>query len=131
MQQEESNIMAQELAKIALVEIPTSRCMLSSHMKYKLPKFQKDDLVVIHFLDHAEDGGALEFRVVGWVAKFDSKSIEVLSWDYPIGSPFRDDDIEDTNLKRFSIVKSTIIKMKVIQEDVSPPIPVAPPGAMK
>lgn len=96
----------------------------------KLAKVQKDDLVVIHFLDHAEDGSAIEFRVVGWVDVVTKKTIEVLSWDYPVGSPWRDRDPDDTNLKRFAIVKAAITKLKVIHEDVPPPSPVAPPGAV-
>jgi hypothetical protein len=103
------------------------RCIFSYRMK--LPKIQKDDLVVIYFLDHAEDGSAIEFRVAGWVDVITKSSIEILSWDYPVGSPWRDRDPEDRNLKRFSIVKAAITKLKIILEDVPPPMgptPVAP-----
>lgn len=70
------------------------------------------DLVVVVFLDHAEDMGALEFRVSGWVRSIDKTSIEVSSWDYADGRKY---DNGDPNPKWFSIVRSAIKSIKVVE----------------
>lgn len=85
---------------------------MKSRTKRKTPRV--GDLVVVVFMDHAEDMGAIEFRLAGWVRKIDRASIEVVSWDYPDGRVFADND---PNCKWFSIVRKAIKYIKVIESE--------------
>lgn len=79
-------------------------------MKPKEPK--KGDLVIVVFTDHARGMGAIEFRVAGWVVSKSRKSIEIASWDY---IDDRKRSTEDSNLEWFSIVRSAIKSIKIIE----------------
>lgn len=68
---------------------------------------------MITFLDHAEDMGIIEFRVVGWADTITEDAIELLCWDYT--DPEKERRAGDVNLKRFSIVKSAIKSVKIIE----------------
>lgn len=68
-------------------------------------KVKKDDLLEIHFMDHAEDyDNVMSCIVYGRVTKTTPKSITVMSWDcinHDAGS-------HDHNNKVFTIVKRAI-----------------------
>jgi len=57
--------------------------------------------------------GIIDFRVVGWADNITEDAIELLCWDYT--DPERERRQEDVNLKRFSIVKSAITAVKIIE----------------
>lgn len=96
-----------------MVKAP-STSLLNMKPKKKVKNLAKSgDLVVIHFLDHAEDGPVFPFRVAGWVDKESKDTIELISWDYTYDGWPRDPT--DSNLKRFSIVKSAITSCRVVE----------------
>lgn len=71
------------------------------------------DIVRIRFLDHAEDGEAIEFEVFGKVLKVTRVQICVACWDYAGRPP---EAIEDHNVKWFSILRSTILEIQKLND---------------
>ena len=74
---------------------------------------QKGDLVEITFLDHAEDGDVIRFRVHGELYDISRTAYKVRSWAYAsdvdraAGNP--------DNEKTFSIVKKAVESVRVLK----------------
>lgn len=79
----------------------------------KIPVPKPGNLIVVTFLDHAEDGKVLPCRVAGWVHSIDEGSIDLISWDYADSKLPRHPD--DTNLKFWGIVRSAIISIEILK----------------
>ena len=68
-------------------------------------RFRKGQVVEVEFLDHVEDSSTpLLFTLYGRIVKVDRKYLVVESWSYTD----RDGDDGDTNVKTWTIVRSTI-----------------------
>jgi hypothetical protein len=71
-------------------------------------KFIVGQRVWVRFADHCEDGDEpIMFDVYGRVAKVARKYIVVCAWGYTDRTRDMDDD---SNIKRFTIVRSTMIQ---------------------
>jgi|TARA_R110000824_G_scaffold4310_4_gene20836 hypothetical protein len=65
-------------------------------------------------MDHVEDGDtAEEFVVRGTLGKITDESITLIVWDY-VDTESVDFDQDDGNRKIFTILRSTITKVRVI-----------------
>tara|TARA_R100001244_G_scaffold14155_1_gene15731 strand:- start:9516 stop:9719 length:204 start_codon:yes stop_codon:yes gene_type:complete len=65
-------------------------------------------------MDHVEDGDtAEEFVVRGTLGKITDESITLIVWDY-VDTESVDFDQDDGNRKIFTILRSTVTKIRVI-----------------
>ena len=68
----------------------------------------------VWFMDHVEDGDtAEEFVVRGTLGKITDESITLIVWDY-VDTESVDFDQDDGNRKIFTILRSTVTKIRVI-----------------
>ena len=74
---------------------------------------QKGDLVEITFLDHAEDGNVLRFRVYGELYDICRTSYRVRSWGYASDVDRAAGNTD--NEKTFSIVKRAVDEIRVLK----------------
>ena len=73
------------------------------------------DLVIITFLDHAENAhDALLFEVVGRIFDITKRAYKIRCWGY-ISDVDRAGDGRDDNETSYAIVKSTIESIKVLK----------------
>lgn len=82
-------------------------------MSKKRKQFRKGMVVKVKFLDHVEDGSEPEeFVVFGQIAEVNRKYICVDSWKYANNGISYDD-----NVKRFTLLRSTILEWKKLIEE--------------
>lgn len=82
-------------------------------MSKKRKQFRKGMVVKVKFLDHVEDGSEPgEFIVFGQIAEVNRKYICVDSWKYANNGISYDD-----NVKRFTLLRSTILEWKKLIEE--------------
>jgi hypothetical protein len=82
-------------------------------MSKKRKQFRKGMVVRVKFLDHVEDGSEPEeFIVFGQIAEVNRKYICVDSWKYANNGISYDD-----NVKRFTLLRSTILEWKKLIEE--------------
>lgn len=81
-------------------------------------KPRKGDIMQVTFLDHVEDSERNEpfaFTVWGRVHSVDKKSITVASWDYADAGHTEGKESDQVNRKRFTILKSTITSLVMLE----------------
>lgn len=82
-------------------------------MSKKRKQFRRGMVVRVKFLDHVEDGSEPEeFIVFGQIAEVNRKYICVDSWKYANNGISYDD-----NVKRFTLLRSTILEWKKLIEE--------------
>ena len=72
---------------------------------------KRGDIVAIAFLDHVEDASKpMKFDVFGRVVRLSNRSVSVACWAHAGSMKV------DHNVKRFTIVRSCILRVDILRE---------------
>jgi len=79
----------------------------------KLSKKLLNKLILVRFWDHTNSKELVLTKVCGWVTNVDIENITVCVWDLET----KDKDLKEQNQDLYSIIKSSITDLKILNED--------------